>query len=458
MKDLHSHTRALRTVFAGAAALMIAGTCAFAPTPALAATSEELQSQLESASSQLESLMSQTDASISALQATRDAIDQTQVLIDESRVELDSKAQELASKQDQLSTLIANDYKDSGTLGFLGFFLGAHDFDDLISRMHYAECISEHKQESIDEVRGAQTEMLQTQQELQNQKAELEALAAEQEAEVGTLQAAQSSQRSYVSSLPTEIQSVLQEEHAERLAAAEEEAAALIEAAEADKAAAEAAAAAEQAPAAEATTTETTTETTTVETPTETTTETTTTETTTSTPESQPADSSGGNLSDVADYIGPQASWSSDASYIASQQGILNSAGSGTNWGCVVDTGSGRCTVFRNDGGAWKAAMTTDVITTGHTFTGNWSVVFHSRAYWQLPDGYDVNDWWVCFIEAWSGDNYNGHLRYEEGKGYDDGQGFHYGYSSGGCTVIPSYSNAQWLYDHVPDGSRVVVY
>lgn len=424
-----------------------------APRPALAANAEDLQAQLDSASAKLDDLLSQTSSSISALQETRVAVEETQVLIDETRGALDDKAREVAVMQRDYATLIANDYKNHGNVGILSFCLGATDFEDLVSRVYYAERISEQKQHALSELRSAQEDMMNTQRELQDKKASLEELASQQEAQVSSLQAARASQQSYIDSLPTEIQGVLQQEKAEQLEATNSEAESIIQKVEKDPSGSNSASTSSESKP-ESGSSESSEPSHVEETPSAPSDNGGSQET----PVSQPSDSSGGSLSDVANYMGPQAGWSYDTGYIAAQQGILNSSGSGTNWGCVVDKGSGRCTVFRNEGGVWKAAMTTDVITTGHTFTGHFSVVFHSRAYWALPDGYDVNDWWVCFIEAWSGDNYSGHLRYESGKGYDDGQGFHYGYSSGGCTVIPNYSTAQWLYDHVPDGSRVIVY
>ena len=444
VRATNRHNRTRRFLLGILSACALACSLVAVPAAAQATTSEELRAQLSDASSQLDSLMSQTGDSIASLEETRDAIQQTEQLINETRSSLDQKAQEVARMQGDLSVIIANDYKNQGDLGLFAFILGASDYDDLVSRLYYAEHVTKQKQRSLDTLHAAQDDMMSVQRDLQAKKADLEELAAQQEGQAEELQASLSSLQSYVDGLPSEIQKAVTEENAARLEDVQSKANNLIgesekkEESKSDKAT-------DETPSAEDSKQES--EPSPAETPAE-----------EKPAQSQPADPSGGSQSDVANYIGPQAGWSGDTGYIAAQQGILNSAGSGTNWGCVVDKGSGRCVVFRRDGGVWKAAMTTDVITTGHTFTGNWTVVFHARAYWALPDGYDVNDWWVCFIEAWSRDNYNGHLRYENGKGFDDGQGFHYGYSSGGCTVISNYSTAQWLYDHVPDGSRVVVY
>ena len=453
------HSTSGRARIAGAVlSLFLACSQVCAPTIALAEPEADLQAQLESASARLDTLLAQTSSSIDDLQETRNAVDETQVLIDTTRDALNTKAQEVASMQRDYATLIASDYKNHGNVGVLSFCLGATNFEDLVSRVYYADRISEHKHRALRELRSAQEDMMSVQRDLQTKKAALEELAVQQESKVSTLQEARTNQQSYIESLPEEVKTVLQEEKAETIEATNTKAETLI--VEADKSTQEIN---EQLG---KTTTNESTETRAEETtpaPEEKHEEESNSDSNESsgnndTPASQPADSNGGSLSDVADYFGPEAGWSQDVDYIASQRSILEGSGSSTSWGCVVDKGYDRCTVFHNDGSGWKAAMTTDVITTGHTFTGTWDVVFHARAYWALPDGYDVNDWWVCFIEAWSGDNYSGHLRYEEGKGYDDGQGFHFGYSSGGCTVISDYSTAQWLYDHVPDGSRVIVH
>lgn len=453
------------------------------PTRARAVTSDELQAQSAEMNAQLDSMISQTESSIAALRETQSSIDEVQQRIDETRSSLDEKAKEVGKLQDDLATIIANDYKTRGELGLMNFILGATDYEDLVSRIYYVERVSLQKQKSVEELVATQDEMIAVQKDLQQKKAGLEELATQQESQVGELQDAVAAQQTYVNNLSAELQATLNEEKVAQLENSQSEADALIEEAENDidprnvtpsnntEQSNESSSNSEQGKSSSSSNNSSSSSSSSNSSNSNSNNNSNNNSSNSNSnngssdnnsnndkPNSQPSDSNGGNLSDVANYIGPQASWSSDASYISSQQRLLNSAGSSTIWGCVVDKGYGRCIVFRKDGGTWKAAMTTDVITTGHTFTGTFSVVFHARAYWALPDGYDVNDWWVCFIEAWSGDNYSGHLRYEAGKGYDDGQGFHYGYSSGGCTVIPSYSTAQWLYDHVPDGSRVIVH
>ena len=484
--DRHNQMCRVATGLALACTLLVLG-LASVPTHAFALTSDELQAQSAEMSAKLDTMISETDASIEALRETQASIEEVQQLIDETRTNLDEKAKEVGKLQGDLATIIANDYKTRGDVGLMNFILGATDYEDLVSRIYYVERVSLQKQKSLDELVETQDEMMTVQKDLQDKKAGLEELATQQESQVSDLQDAVDAQQSYVDSLSVELQNALKAEQVAQLESMQDEANTLIEEAETSIDPRNVTPSEESAESNKSSDDDKDKEKQEEE-------NSSSDESNSSSdnsddsnnsddssddsdnsddssddsssnnssnsgsPKSQPADSSGGKLSDVANYIGPQASWSSDTGYISSQQQLLNSAGSSTNWGCIVDKGYGRCVVFRKDGGTWKAAMTTDVITTGHTFTGTFSVVFHSRAYWALPDGYDVNDWWVCFIEAWSGDNYSGHLRYEAGKGYDDGQGFHYGYSSGGCTVISNYSTAQWLYDHVPDGSRVVVY
>ena len=418
------------------------------PLQAKAATSQELQAQLDEANKQLDSMIAQTQTASAELEETQSALEETQRLIDDTLQKLENGAIEVERNQSDLAAIVSSDYKTHGTLGLLSFILGATSYDDFVSRMYYVERITIQKDKALSDLRASQDELTATREDLEAKSSELLDLAAQQKSQVDDLQSNVAAQQAYVSGLPAEIQSAIEAERAEELEAAEKEAEDLIASASDE----ETSGTETETPQQEETPQENTEDNTATETPSDSNTNTSSnTNTTPKTPEP-----TGGSLADVANYIGPQASWSNDADYIASQQRLLKSAGSATSWGCVVDKGTGRCVVFRNDGGVWKAAMTTNVLTNWHTFTGTFKVELHARWLWQ--DGYDINDWWVCFIAAWSSNNRNGHLRYVEGKGYDNGQGFHYGYSTGGCTVISNKSTAQWLYDHVPDGSRVIVH
>ena len=151
--------------------------------------------------------------------------------------------------------------------------------------------------------------------------------------------------------------------------------------------------------------------------------------------------------------------WDDAAEYSENIINLANQYGSKTNWFCTVDKSRNRIVILHREKGSWVVSKQLDCITSARTFTStNFTVDHKARALWNDQAGINVNDWWVCFVPAYSNDSKGGVRRYYPGLGYDDGQGFHYGFSGSGCAVIPDYAGAKWIYDNVDVGSRVVVF
>lgn len=147
-----------------------------------------------------------------------------------------------------------------------------------------------------------------------------------------------------------------------------------------------------------------------------------------------------------------------DSAYISRMRQIAAREGSDTGWIAIVDKSGDRCTVFYRSGGQWVLANSMDVLTSGNTFEGTHEVYIHARGYWKEPDCYNVNDWYVGYVEDWWSSPSSDHMRYVSGMGYDEGQGFHFGYAGSGCICIPDYDKAKWLYDNVEDASTVHIF
>ncbi|WP_102372359.1 RICIN domain-containing protein [Enorma phocaeensis] len=147
-----------------------------------------------------------------------------------------------------------------------------------------------------------------------------------------------------------------------------------------------------------------------------------------------------------------------DSSYINQMRSIAQRQGSRTNWIAIADKSRNRCTVFYYTGGEWVLANSMDVLTSGNTFTGSHEVYIRARGYWKEPDCYDVNDWYIGFVEDWWSSPSSSHMRYVEGMGYDEGQGFHYGFAGSGCICIPDYEKSLWLYNNIEIGSTVYIF
>lgn len=162
------------------------------------------------------------------------------------------------------------------------------------------------------------------------------------------------------------------------------------------------------------------------------------------------------------DINAPAEQWATDSSYIARLVERIDRYGSDTDWAVVVDKAMRRTAVFNRAGGEWTPTMTCNVVVSGNTFTcGASAFTVHHKARWYYQDGYDVNDWWVCYwpnYQSWDEGSAGYSLVYYPGLGYDAGQGFHYGFSSAGCVAIPDYDSALYIYATVPEGSSVIIF
>lgn len=212
-----------------ALAAILAGSLAASPltvaTTAQAATTEELQSQLDSAMAhlnELEGVVSEAEAALEETTSNLDSINsQITVLqgqISETQADLDVAKQELSEH-------ISNSYKSGGDATLLELVLSSQNFEDLVSRVYYANKVSAAKQQSIETVTELETTLSNEESELEGQQQEQQELLETQSAKAQTANQAVADQSSYVNSLSVELQEAVKAEQerieAEKRAAAE---------------------------------------------------------------------------------------------------------------------------------------------------------------------------------------------------------------------------------------------
>lgn len=200
------------------------------PTTAFARSSAEIQAELDSANAYLADIASQTAAKFDELESIQADLQITRDQIAVIEGEIEVKEGELADARGVLSKSMSESYK--GRVDFLSFILDAASFDDLISRMYYANKVAAYESDAIQEVLRIQQELDDERAELEVKEGEQEELLAQAEQSFQELQELQSSQQAYVNQLSVEVQEALE---AERIAA-EEEARRQREAAEAEAA------------------------------------------------------------------------------------------------------------------------------------------------------------------------------------------------------------------------------
>ena len=193
------------------------------PVPALAATSAELQQQLDSASEQLNSLYSAAEQASNDLITVNNELESTKQQIQETEAKIAEEEQQLAAYQSELSDLVSTQYKSGGSASIVSVLLNSGSFTNLISNLHYADKAAEHKQDVIASTHELMTSLEQSRADLEEQKAEQEKLVADQQEKADAAAAAASDAQAYYDQLSDELKAqIAAEEEAARQAAAEE--------------------------------------------------------------------------------------------------------------------------------------------------------------------------------------------------------------------------------------------
>ena len=206
------------------AALVVTLGLATVPVSVMAATSEELQAQLDQASQQLMSLYGEAEqAGYDLDNVTRD-LNNTNDQITDLEGQISEQQAQLVTKKSQLCDILASQYKMGDETGLLSLILSSDSFGDLVSNIHYANKISEQKQGAIKEVRELQESLEQNKSSLEEQRTQQEQLVADQQAKADSANQAAAQAQAYYDQLSDEVKQKLAEEETERRAAAEKEA------------------------------------------------------------------------------------------------------------------------------------------------------------------------------------------------------------------------------------------
>ena len=188
----------------GLVAVLVAGSF---PCVALADPQSELESaraQLEQIGSEYNSLQAQLD------QAGRD-LEETKGEIETNQQEIEQKQEELEGAQATLSERVSASYK-SGNVDLLQVVLGATDFNDLISRVFYADKVVDADKKAIDEVKRIQDELDKKQDELQAKQDEQQKIVDDTNARLSELASQQQAASDLVNSLDAQTRQQLASE------------------------------------------------------------------------------------------------------------------------------------------------------------------------------------------------------------------------------------------------------
>lgn len=220
-----------RREFLRAAALLASGAALLPRAAARAAegysASAETEAALADAQARYEAAQEQIaylndlvfDAQV-ALDQTTDALNATVAQIAELQASIEQKQAELAAAQDVLAERMSASYQ-AGTAGMLDILLNAADFEDFVTRLYYANKVSDSDAAAIQDVKDIKASLEADQAALEQQRAAQEQLQAQQAEELSSLNDQVAAAEDYAAGLDGEVQALIAQRDAEIAAAAE---------------------------------------------------------------------------------------------------------------------------------------------------------------------------------------------------------------------------------------------
>ncbi|WP_418914696.1 coiled-coil domain-containing protein [Adlercreutzia sp.] len=180
----------------------------------------DAQARYQAALAQIDYLNGQVFDAEARYTEITDQLNATIAQIDELQASIAQKQAELEDAQEVLAERVAASYR-AGKGNMLDILLGATDFNDFISRVYYANKVSDADAQAIQDVKDIKASLEADEAALQEQRVQQEQLQAEQAAQVETLNAQVAEAESYANSLDGEVQALIAQRDAEIAAAAE---------------------------------------------------------------------------------------------------------------------------------------------------------------------------------------------------------------------------------------------
>ena len=193
---------------------------ATSPTAAIAASSSDLQAQLQQAEAQTAKYQEQATNAFAELEQLQAQLEDTRAQIASTQEEVSQKQTELDAAQETLAGRVSSNYKTGG-VSLISILFDSSSYEDLVSRIYYANRVAESDAKVISQVQGVQAELAAKQTELESQQEEQQGLVDDAQAKAGEIQSALEQQQAYVNSLSSEVQEALAAEEAQRRAEAE---------------------------------------------------------------------------------------------------------------------------------------------------------------------------------------------------------------------------------------------
>lgn len=184
----------------------------------LAKQREALQQQMEVARTTLANLNTEAELAEYELITVSTQLEATNAHIAELDVKIPETQDRLARAREELKAVIVDNYK-TGQPTLLDVFLDVSSFDEIVSRVEYANKISAYQSDVVTEVKDLNSSLVQQRSDLELERVQQEKLVEDQKQRLAAVEAAAASTQQYYNELSVELQETLAaEEEATRAA------------------------------------------------------------------------------------------------------------------------------------------------------------------------------------------------------------------------------------------------
>lgn len=173
------------------------------------ATAESTQMKLEEANARLDELFAQVEIAYAELSKSIYELDVVRGQIQELEERIAETEARLQEKQKELNGQVSTSYK-LGPVHWLEIVLDSTSFDEFITRVTYANKVTEQFNNIITDVKNLRAELTAEREELAQKEAEQEELVAINEQKAAAAEEAEAAQAAFVNSLSAELKAAIE--------------------------------------------------------------------------------------------------------------------------------------------------------------------------------------------------------------------------------------------------------
>lgn len=168
-------------------------------------------SEIQAASDKIDSLAAELKDCQNSLDENEGNLQKIATEIVDKEQEITQTTQKLDTAKEILSKRVRSSYK-SGVASMLELIMGSTSMEDLVSRIHYMDSVSQEDARTINDVRDLSRELASQKSALEEQQAKEKAQGEKLQSQIDDIQSKLSEAQSYYNSLSAEVQAAIQKQ------------------------------------------------------------------------------------------------------------------------------------------------------------------------------------------------------------------------------------------------------